>query len=436
MTINTEQIVDKVSSKVSKLGISTNRAQFLEDLEHALATAGVSGIIDGSSKEMLESWQPLPTGWDEDTLLDLGLQEGRDYIERQQLRKLLKIAPKKIAPTPTQINVPDTRITSTEEEDGEGNHAEDDDETPGNNNQEEPLSPGTPVNSNEMDVDREIPKKFLIRYKHIMDRSKYVEEMTKEKACRLAIEGCLGETWKTKVQESLGTKRSAVQVYEFIRNTLSQPDAVEISEREKNLFSLQLDEDGDAETYLKESLLKIKEGRLLKLQTALNHPERILISGLPSSYNTEIRNIESQGKGIRVSEIIKIIEARTKLSGVKRKAPEDALSTDFTTPPPPPKVPKLPGTDNAGNQCHFCSRKGHFQQGCFINPKSSKFMIDRARRLVQRLPHSEIAKKIVSQCPNILQGPQQSQEHEEAPLMQTFLTADEFKKLNEIRRKK
>jgi hypothetical protein len=99
--------------------ISTIRAQFLEDLEHALATAGVSGIIDGSSKEMLESWQPLPTGWDEDTLLDLGLQEGRDYIERQQLRKLLKTEP--IASTPTQINVPDTRIISTEEEDGEGN---------------------------------------------------------------------------------------------------------------------------------------------------------------------------------------------------------------------------------------------------------------------------------------------------------------------------
>jgi hypothetical protein len=460
MTSNTDQIVEKVKKNVSILTQKTNSAQWLEELEHGLSLAGVWCVLDGSVDNILDSWQPLPTGWDEDTLLDLGLKENVDYIERKTLRARHQESKEQTSTsssgsssssstlnrphsTPPSSRTPSTPSTINQP----GDAPRPSTPSPGTQERANP-EPQTNLNAQEQ------PKRFFVKYRHVMDRSKLIQELSKERSCRLAIEALLEETWKSKVQESLGEQRTALQVYAFIKQSLCEPDAIVLAEKEKSLYSVVLSEDGDPDQYLKSCLLQIKEGKLLGLQPAKEHPERILISGLPPSYSTEIRNIESQGKGISIEQVIKIVEARSK----KRKA-DQAFNTDIVSDsatPPPPKLPRSGDQSSADgnsndNRCSFCSRNGHMDSGCFVYPLSSKFRLERARRIVNSNTNSPLAKKIIALCPRLLlrntQGSGQAsaagapnsrvnnpgQQRDEGGLYQTFLTALELQQIEEIR---
>lgn len=242
-------------------------------------------------------------------------------------------------------------------------------------------------------------------YKNTLSIESQLKFYNSSKAALAVIEKTLNQSYKAKA-ESLGDKRNPQQVLDLLLKEFKQPSQWKISRLERKLHSLSLHEDGDPKEYLDSMRLLIDDAVLAGIKTAVEHPERLLIAGLPDSYENAIKSIEFS-RQFSYSVVVELLEQDAfkfaeKKAERKRKAEHAMFGGDA-------KRARLNDSDISeevkfggerrpnhipDRSCNFCGKLYHRELGCFLNPASKFFRPNHARSYLKANPNGALSEKL------------------------------------------
>jgi hypothetical protein len=170
-----------------------------------------------------------------------------------------------------------------------------------------------------------------------------------------------------------------------VLSALEQPEEWKKAKLERALHSQELKEGDDPGVYLKNSLALIDNCCLAGILSAKDSPGRILIAGLPNSWQPIVRGLEHNDK-LSLQHVVSAIQQEAETYAElkrKRKVLDDQVHNVDTKPTKRMKI-----------QCNVCQRPNHSADKCFVNPDGMSFQKIRAGRFAEKFPELELSRRI------------------------------------------
>jgi hypothetical protein len=144
----------------------------------------------------------------------------------------------------------------------------------------------------------------------------------------------------------------------------------------------------------------IKNTFELLVQVGIKLPDSLvpllILNALPDKYDSLTRFLENK-QDLSIEDVEDALDRETvkiQYASESTPRPSDETAAHYSS-GREPRGEKRKRDENA-DKCHFCSRTGHKERYCWVNPKSKDYRKEATDRVLAKNPTGDLAKKIKS----------------------------------------